>query len=502
MRDVLLISGETRQLESIAARLDREGHDHFVLPASEDDLLAALRRTYTSVTRCVTPILWVRPDSSFAYANPAALEMLGYGHEELTRMRIADVEFTWPPDYWEQHGYTRLKNAGVDTFETEIKRKDGTTIPVEITTNHVQVDDEELFFAFVVDIRERRERERALAAAMAEIEALKDQLQAENLYLQEEIRSVSGFDEIVGTSDQLRAVLHQVEQVSATDATVLILGETGTGKELIARAIHDRSPRTGKPLVKVNCAALPSSLIESELFGHERGAFTGAVSRRVGRFSLADGGTIFLDEIGDLPLELQAKLLRVLQEGEFEPVGSTKTHKVDVRVIAATNRDLDQAMEAEAFRSDLYYRLTVFPIHIPPLRDRPDDIPLLTWAFVRRSESRLGKHIETISSKVMKQLLAYAWPGNVRELENVIQRAMILSPGSTLVLPDLGPPSTSTKQQRSAAQPLEDVERDHIRRVLDNCGWRIKGPGGAAERLGLAPSTLRYRMKKLDISKD
>jgi transcriptional regulator with GAF, ATPase, and Fis domain len=294
-------------------------------------------------------------------------------------------------------------------------------------------------------------------------------------------------------------VLHQVEQVAETDATVLILGETGTGKELIARAIHDRSPRSRRPLVKVNCAALPSSLIESELFGHEKGAFTGAVTRREGRFTLADGGTIFLDEIGDLPIDLQSKLLRVLQEGEFEPLGGSRTRKVDVRVIAATNRDLDAAMEEETFRPDLYYRLTVFPIRIPTLRERPEDIPLLTWGFIRRNEPRLGKNIRTIPKEVMDRLVAYSWPGNVRELENVIQRAMILSPGTALVLPDLGEQGPAAGPRASTAQSLEDVERDHIHSVLKSVSWQIKGPGGAAERLGLAPSTLRYRMKKLGI---
>jgi formate hydrogenlyase transcriptional activator len=281
---------------------------------------------------------------------------------------------------------------------------------------------------------------------------------------------------------------------------VLLLGETGTGKELLARAIHGRSRRKDRPLVKVNLAALPSSLIESELFGHVRGAFTGAVADKIGRFELADGGTLFLDEIGELNPELQTKLLRVLQEGEFERIGSGETLHVDVRVVAATNRDLHQAMEEDKFRPDLYYRLAVFPIEVPPLRLRREDVPLLVWHFISKKQVRLGKTISSVPEKVMSALVEYDWPGNVRELENVVERAMILSPGSTLVLEE----PFKTARCRQADSPSGDrrhLDRTQIVRALEDCTWRIKGAGNAAEQLGLKPSTLRYRMKVLGIQR-
>ncbi len=329
--------------------------------------------------------------------------------------------------------------------------------------------------------------------AEAELAALKDRLEAEKVYLQEEIQS--HFEEIVGNSDAIRRVLYKVEQVAATDATVLILGETGTGKELFARALHRLSPRRERPLVKVNCAALPATLIESELFGHEKGAFTGALCRKAGRFELADSGTLFLDEIGDLPLDLQAKLLRVLQEGEFERLGGL-TLKVDVRIIAATNRDLEQAMTEGTFRSDLYYRLTVFPIELPPLRERGDDLQLLVRYFVGRKRGKLGSRVEKIPQKVMERLAAYDWPGNVRELENVVERALILSPDDTLRLDEsFGAARTAP----GGSERFVDVERAHIHGVLEASGWKIKGQGNAADRLGFTPQKVRYRMKKLGI---
>jgi transcriptional regulator with GAF, ATPase, and Fis domain len=287
--------------------------------------------------------------------------------------------------------------------------------------------------------------------------------------------------------------------VAATNANVLLFGETGTGKELFARAVHDRSTRKDRPLVRVNCAALPPNLIESELFGHVKGAFTGATSERVGRFQLADQGTLFLDEIGELDPELQAKLLRVLQEGEFERIGSSETMKVDVRVIAATNRDLRKAMDEKAFRSDLYYRLAVFPIEVPPLRLRRDDIPLLVWHVIAKRQGRLDKTVDAVPKSVMDAFVEYDWPGNVRELENVIERAMILSPGSTLRLPESLAMLSGGGSHETPSSNLLAVDRAHIISVLEDCGWKIKGNDNAAERLGLKPSTLRYRMKKLGI---
>ena len=331
--------------------------------------------------------------------------------------------------------------------------------------------------------------------AFEEIAALKARLEQEKDYLLEEIRTEHDFEEIVGESRAMRKVFEEVETVAPTDATVLIRGETGTGKELIARAIHDLSGRRERALVRVNCAALPSGLIESELFGHEKGAFTGAVSRKIGRFQLADGGTILLDEVGDLPLDLQGKLLRVLQEGEIERVGGTTTIKVDVRVIAATNRDLEEAVAQEEFRSDLFYRLNVFPLALPPLRERGNDVRLLINYFVMRYARGLGKEVSTIPKSAMTRLLAYPWPGNVRELKNVLERAVILTRGAELELGDWFAAAGSD----SRPERLDDIQRDHILAVLDQTGWKVSGAGGAAERLGLKPTTLEYRMKKLGI---
>ncbi len=346
-----------------------------------------------------------------------------------------------------------------------------------------------------------RTSEQRLEDAFAEIETLKDRLNAENIYLQEEIKASYGFDEIIGRSDPLQLSIDKIEQVAITDATVLLLGETGTGKELFARAIHGRSPRKDRPLVKVDCGALPSTLIESELFGHVEGAFTGAVSDKLGRFELADGGTIFLDEIGELHPDLQTKLLRVLQEGEFERVGSAETVKIDVRVIAATNRDLHRAMAAGMFRPELYYRLAVFPIEVPPLRQRRKDIPLLAWHFITKKQHRLGKAISTIPKNVLKALVDYDWPGNVRELENVIERSMILSPGPALVLNEALTKPAGSRHPNTVSASLEDIDRTHIVEVLEDCDWKIKGANNAAVHLGLAPSTLRHRMKRLGIER-
>ena len=349
---------------------------------------------------------------------------------------------------------------------------------------------------------EQRVSERTvdLKNALEEVERLKNRLQAENTYLQQEIKLNHNFENIISQSRSFKRVLETVEQVAGTDATVLILGETGTGKELLARALHSISVRKDHPLVKVNCAALPASLIESELFGHERGSFTGALVRRIGRFELADGGTVFLDEIAELPLELQAKLLRVLQEGEFERLGSAETRKVDVRVIAATNRDLEEAIAKGSFREDLYYRLNVFPIRCPPLRERIEDISLLVKYFIEKHGAKVGKKIEIVPDEIMRALQGYGWPGNVRELENIIERAVILSRGNQL---ELGDRFTETASAPSAAGilTLEEKERQYIVEVLELTGWRVRGKRNAAELLGMKPTTLEARMKKLEIER-
>jgi len=316
------------------------------------------------------------------------------------------------------------------------------------------------------------------------------------------VSSGAGFEEIIGRSLGLRRVLRMVETVAGADSTVLLLGETGTGKELIARAIHSHSPRKPRPFVKLNCAAIPTGLLESELFGHERGSFTGAIAQKIGRIELAHQGSLFLDEIGDIPLELQPKLLRVLQEREFERLGSTRTQKVDVRIVAATHCDLEGMILEKQFRSDLYYRLNVFPIHVPPLRERPEDIPLLAQHFVQQATRRMRKTIDTIPSETMEALIRYRWPGNIRELENVTERAVILSSGPVLRLSlrDLNsrvPPDQSVDRN----QTLEEVERNHILRTLKETRWILGGPGGAASRLGLNRSTLYFRMNKLGISR-
>jgi formate hydrogenlyase transcriptional activator len=334
-----------------------------------------------------------------------------------------------------------------------------------------------------------------------EIASLKSRLEQENLYLQEESRTETAFADVIGGSPAIERVLSSVRKVAGTDATVLVTGETGTGKEVVVRAIHGLSGRKGKILVKVNCAALPAGVIESELFGHEKGAFTGALNRRIGRFELANGGTLFLDEVGDLPLELQAKLLRVLQEGEFERLGGSQTHKVDVRIIAATNRDLKAAVQEGRFRADLFYRLNVFPIPIPPLRERIEDVPRLTRHFVMIYASKMGKTIETIGERAMRELTAYSWPGNVRELQNVIERAVILSRKSQLELDEsFAAPGAATRAEQPG-RTLEEIEREHILSVLESVGWRVSGERGACGILGLKRTTLEARMKKLGISR-
>jgi len=342
------------------------------------------------------------------------------------------------------------------------------------------------------------------ARAYGQIADLRDKLAQEKLYLEDEIRSELNFEEIVGKSDALRRVLKEVETVAPTDSTVLIYGETGTGKELIARAVHNLSARGSSAFVKLNCAAIPTGLLESELFGHEKGAFTGAIAQRVGRFELANRGTVFLDEIGEIPLELQPKLLRVLQEREFERLGSSRTLRTDARLIAATNRDLGAMVDEQKFRSDLYYRLNVFPVRVPPLRERPDDIPLLVRHFVQQFSRRTNRNIETIPSETLTALVNYDWPGNIRELQNVIERAVILSKGPVLKVAtdDLKPRSATdgtVQLDKNIRGLLEHTERKQILSALEQTNWIVAGPNGAAARLGLKRSTLQSRMHKLGV---
>jgi len=372
------------------------------------------------------------------------------------------------------------------------RRSDGEEFPVEATLSSTEASRKRLHTVILRDVEERQKAE-----------ALLRKLELENVYLQEEIRQELRFGELVGTSPAMHAVFEQIEQVAATDSTVLITGETGTGKELVARAIHQRGERRSKVLVKVNCAALPSGLIESELFGHEKGAFTGALHRKIGRFELANDGTIFLDEIGDLPLELQSKLLRVLQEGELERVGGTSSIPIRVRVIAATNQVLQRAIEEGRFRPDLYYRLNVFPLRLPALRERRKDIPILARHFVMKHGLRLKKKVERIPKAVLAAFEAYSWPGNVRELENVVERAMILSRGSDL---EVGQWFRELDARPGApgleVGTLDALQRSHIVAALERTGWRMSGKRGAATLLGLKPTTLHARMKKLGIRRN
>lgn len=354
-----------------------------------------------------------------------------------------------------------------------------------------------MVMGLTMDVTEHKDNEQRLHQALNEVEKLRDQLQMENVYLREQLKRDDGQDALVGESDPVLQMIAKARKVGPTDSTVLITGETGTGKELLAEAIHNLSKRKKRPMIKVNCAALPEPLIEGELFGREKGAYTGAMTQQHGRFEVADGSTIFLDEIGDLPLELQTKLLRVLQDGRFERLGSTRTISVDVRLVAATNHNLEEMVQNGTFRADLFHRLNVFPIEVPPLRAREADIPLLTWTFVQEFNVKMGRSIDSIPKQTIERLKTYYWPGNVRELRNIVERAMITSEGRSLKvdLPEAG------RNTNARPATLEEVERNHIELVLDHARWRISGKGGAAEVLGLIPTTLHSRMKKLGISR-
>ena len=482
-------------------------HLEWELRASEERLLDLYEEA---------PIAYVKEDlqSRFISANHAALRILGIKPEEVPglvgRSLVPDT-----PDAQRrvQEAFASV-GRGTDTrgVVLEFRRKDNGK-PVWVQWWSKPEPGGKYTRSMFVDITDH-----------VLMEQEKARLAAENVYLQEEIKSVHNFDEIVGQSPALLEALDKVNRVAKTDASVLITGETGTGKELIARAIHSASRRHDKPLIKLNCAALPSGLVESELFGHEKGAFSGAISRRVGRFELAHGGTIFLDEIGEVPIEVQVKLLRVLQEREFERVGGAEPIKVDVRVIAATNRDLVKLIREGKFREDLFYRLNVFPIALPPLRDREGDVPLLVHLLVTRFAARVGVRIESVGKATLERLNRYSWPGNIRELENVLERAVILSNGPTLEIdpevfastpadrpPDANPPRSPGSENEGLAAagvqqttPLESLEantRNHILTALEQSGWVIDGPHGAAKILALHPNTLRSRMKKLGIAR-
>jgi PAS domain S-box-containing protein len=426
-------------------------------------------------------------------ANAQAERLFGYERPELTGKH---VEILIPERFREAHpkhrsGYTsqprvRAMGAGLELYG---RHKDGTEFPVDIMLGPVETANAQLVLTVIRDLTQKKRDEEALRRS-----------ELQKSYLEEELELTHQFDEIVGESAALKRVLKQIKDVAATDATVLILGETGTGKELLARALHRLSPRKENTFVKLNCSAIPSGLLESELFGHERGAFTGAIAQRIGRLELAHQGTFFLDEIGDLPVELQPKILRALQEKEFERVGGTRTIPVNVRLVAATNRDLAKMVGAREFRSDLYYRLHVFPVTIPPLRDRRGDIPLLARYFLNVHAKRMGRRIETIPSATMETLSTWCWPGNVRELENFIERSVILSSGTILRAP-LAELKAVEESTESTTSSLEVTDREHILRVLRESKGMIGGPSGAAERLGVKRTTLNSKLKKLKIKR-
>ena len=447
--------------------------------------------------------------------NPFLVEMLGYAHEEFLGKQLWEIG-PFKNVEAAKAAFLELQGKGyVRHDDLPLETKDGRPIAVEFVSNVYLVNHHKVIQCNIRNVTERKriaealqqahdelerrveERTVELRTALSEIKTLKDQLEAENIYFRQEIKMKHQFDHILGQSDGLKYVLYRAEQVAPTNTTVLILGETGTGKELVAAAIHNLSPRKDRPLITVNCAALPANLMESELFGREKGAFTGADTRQVGRFEVANGSTLCLDEIGELPLEAQAKLLRAIQNNEFERLGSSHTIKVDARIVATTNRNLEEEVRKGRFRQDLYYRLNVFPITVPPLRQRKEDIPLLVQAFVERYARKLGKQVTSIQKETMKALQDYPWPGNVRELESVLERAVILCPGPVFQLADKL--EISSLPLSSSMRTLEEMERAQILKILSETRWRIEGKDGAAAILGLHPSTLRARMHKLGI---
>ncbi|HEU4836497.1 MAG TPA: sigma 54-interacting transcriptional regulator [Pyrinomonadaceae bacterium] len=479
-----------------------DAHAHAELKRRESELQRSEDRNRALLSAIPDLMFVLTSEGTYLDYHAKTDELLFMPPEEFLGKKVSDV---MPPDVATQF-YNVFAHASdkPSLLEYKLPRPDGDHY---YEASVVTCEGDKLL-AIVRDITERKLAEESLKSALAEVQQLKDRLHEENIYLQEEIRVASDFGEIIGQSEALRKALRQAEKVAPLDTTVLVLGETGTGKELLAHAIHRHSSRKKHPLVKVNCAALPGPLIESELFGHEKGAYTGAETRRLGRFALADGGTLFLDEVGELPLDLQTKLLRVLEEGEFEMLGSSHTMKVDVRLIAATNRNLSEAVTRGTFRSDLYYRLSIFPIVMPPLRERPEDIRVLAAHFVKQLSAKLGKQIESIPQNAINVLQNYDWPGNVRELRNVIERAVIVTQGSKLQLTDTFDRSTLTDESLTADQDqdiedetLEQSEYRLILRILKKVHWRVEGPGGAAELLDVHASTLRSRMRKLGINR-
>ncbi len=469
------------------------------LPAS-DNLASAV------VERSEALVCWINPDCSLRYVNRAMAQRLGYTQAEMTQeLEVTDIDAENTREQWEAI-WEQASEGGTLQMESTLRTKQDRVFPADFHLDFLDINGIKLISLTAQDITERRQKEADLRQALLEVQQLSEQLEAENVYLKEEVSEGNNFKNILTESDNYKKVLEQVEQVAPTEATVLIEGETGTGKELLARAIHNLSKRSSRSLVRVNCAALSEELILSELFGHEKGAFTGATARKTGRFELADKGTIFLDEVGEVSLKTQAQLLRVLQEGEFERVGGVETLKVDVRVIAATNRDLRKMVSEKKFREDLYYRLSVFPFHNPPLRNRREDIPLLVRHFMKKFARKNGKNIQGIRARDIKRLQQYDYPGNIRELMNIVEQAVVLTKGNTLDLSYWRPVSPEKQPQNSEAEAdfptLEEMQRQHILQALERTQWRVTGPQGAARLLGMKGQTLFSRMKKLGIERN
>ena len=443
-------------------------------------------------------------------ANSAACRLLDYSEQELIGLTIQDINPDSNQETW-QTFWKKLKHAKTLTFEARHCTKSGAVIPTDITVNYLEFDAREYAVGFLRDITSRKKIEEEKAAAFEEINRLRKQLELENEYLHEEVRELQPFGNIIGKSLPLHHILKQIEMVAPTDATVLITGESGTGKELVVHEIHKRSPRASRPLIRVNCASIPRELYESEFFGHVKGAFTGAVKDRVGRFELANGGMLFLDEVGEIPLDLQSKLLRVLQEGTFERVGDEKTIQSDVRVIGATNRHLKHEVDSGKFREDLYYRLNVFPIVVPPLRERREDIPALAGHFLKLAQKKFNRTGIELTRANIIALENYAWPGNIRELQNVIERAVIIAPTNRLVFDLPKTPNSRSIVPQSptvhASGPvltfdeIKQFERQNILHALNSTNWKIFGKNGAAELLGIPPTTLTTRIQRMGLKK-
>lgn len=475
---------------------------------SKRNIDECFRLAQFTIEQATDGIIWHDAEARIHRANQAACKLLGYSQEELLGLTIQDINPNSNKQTWARF-WKEIKQQQTVTFEDQHLKKDGTLSYFEVKASFIQFEGQEYVVGFSRDISERKRIEKERACAFDEIQRLRQQLELENEYLIEEVSELQSYGNIIGQSPALSTILQQIDMVAPTDASILIGGESGTGKELIAHEIHSRSLRNHRPMIRVNCASIPRELYESEFFGHVKGAFTGAVKDRAGRFELAHAGTLFLDEVGEIPLELQSKLLRVLQEGTYERVGDEKTQKVDVRIVAATNKDLKKEVEQGRFREDLYYRLNVFPIEVPPLRKRIDDIPLLASHFLTLAAKKFRSSQPRLTKANVLTLQNYDWPGNVRELQNILERAIITSRSGILDLqigkgktsPPLNTASPSEDQKILTDEEMKQREQENILAALKQTRWKIFGPGGAAELLSMRPTTLISRMKKMGLKK-